>query len=107
MTDKEICKAKYTALVNELNAMYDCEFRGGIFGSPEGFDVMCNGKPTVHIGGNIHNDNYFLEIWVAETGIEHWYNSGYRQIPKDEMMYQLNLYLPKKKFQMESLFEEM
>ena len=97
MTDKEKCKQKAQALVDELTALYGIEFHYYLIaGSDECFDIRRYGSPTIYISGGIHDDTYYVDIWEHEHSKEQLYSSYYERIPKPVMILVLDKLLNRK-----------
>lgn len=96
MTDRDKCKQKAQALVDELTALYGIEFHYLIAGADECFDIRRYGSPTIYISGGINTDTYYVDIWEHEHSKGQLYTSGYESIPKPVMILVLDKLLNRK-----------
>lgn len=96
MDSKQKAVQKANQLKSELEGLFEGEFRTlpncGFAGS---FDIRRYGEQIVYISGSIFSDNYYLTVW-DKTGKHTLYDSGFKQLTKAEMIYQLGTVIKQK-----------
>ena len=93
--DKQKAVQKANELKQELEGLFEGEFRTLYCGFAGSFDIRRYGEQIVYISGSIYSDNYYVTVW-DKTGKHTLYDSGFEQITKAEMIYKLGTVIKQK-----------